>query len=84
VSASERKLKPGLGGGENNKGEAMNELTKEQIDAVLIHLEEVEASEKKCRGTLKAWQTMMANPDYDFGELCEEFTKMVNDTIGSA
>ena len=62
----------------------MNEITKEQIDAVLIHLKEVEASDKKCRDILKAWRRMMADPNYDFGELCEEYSKMVNNALGCA
>ena len=32
----------------------IGELTKDELDAVLIHLQEVEASDKKCRVALRA------------------------------
>ena len=57
-------------------------ITLEELDAVLIHLEQVEASDRALRSLLRTWQSMMANPDYDLGEMTAEFDKMVNNAIG--
>ena len=77
-------LKRGLGADYAVIHEALSVFTRHTdiYNPAMEALEQIRTERDRYRDALLMWKRMMADPNYDFGELCEEFTKMVNGAFG--